>query len=97
MQPTHTSKAPGYNPWKLYKVMSWFLKPLLSSPTCAATSRGSRCSRACCRRPGGGAAAAAAEAEAGAAAEAEEEEEGVLSRQVRPVGPPVPPWWGCTS
>jgi hypothetical protein len=30
MQPTHNSKAPGYNPWKLYKVMSWFLKPLLS-------------------------------------------------------------------
>jgi hypothetical protein len=29
MQPTHNSKAPGYNPWKLYKVMSWFLKPLL--------------------------------------------------------------------
>jgi hypothetical protein len=39
MQPTHNSKAPSYNPWKLYKVMSWFLKPLLSNATCAATAR----------------------------------------------------------
>jgi hypothetical protein len=34
MQPSHNSKAPGYNPWKLYKVVSWFLKPLLSNATC---------------------------------------------------------------
>jgi hypothetical protein len=39
MQPTHNSKAPGYNPWKLYKVMSWSLKPLLSHATCAAKLR----------------------------------------------------------
>jgi hypothetical protein len=38
IQPTHNSKAPGYNPWKLYEVMSWFLKPLLfTNATCAAT------------------------------------------------------------
>jgi hypothetical protein len=40
IQPTHNSKAPGYNPWKLYEVMSWFLKPLLSHSTCTATPRG---------------------------------------------------------
>jgi hypothetical protein len=34
MQPTHNSKPPGYNPCKLYKVMSWFLNPLLSHATC---------------------------------------------------------------
>jgi hypothetical protein len=46
MQPSHNSKAPGYNchnPWKLYKVMSWFLKPfgtlLLQHATCTATVR----------------------------------------------------------
>jgi hypothetical protein len=25
------SKAPGYNPWKLYKVMLWFLKRLVTT------------------------------------------------------------------
>ena len=40
MQPTHNSKPPGYNPWKLYKEMSWFLKPLHSSKARLVTTLG---------------------------------------------------------
>jgi hypothetical protein len=31
MQPTHNSRAHGHNPWKLHKVMSWFLKRLVTT------------------------------------------------------------------
>jgi hypothetical protein len=35
MQPTHNSRAPGYNPWKLYTVVSWFLKrPVTTLGSC---------------------------------------------------------------